>query len=143
MRSENELPSARSISAVSVRTPSDAVQVEYVRRLTTTAPVCEERGGGGMERGRGGRRTEAYTQMRSTLTAPHWTGCQRGEHRSPLSLSALPVSRLPCMRVSTLWVPLDVFRSRWVDSGCRVSLCGGVRRLRCHQSSELRVVDAN
>lgn len=47
---EDELRCAASISAVSARTPSDAVQVEYVRRLTTTAPVCEERGGGERKR---------------------------------------------------------------------------------------------
>lgn len=75
-------------SALCLWTPSDAGQVEYVRRLRTTAPVCvRERKGereGWREEGEGGQRLTHRCSQASQL--PHWTGCQKNA-TAPLSHS--------------------------------------------------------
>ena len=61
--------------ALCLWTPTDAGQVECAQ-TENDRPCLRGKSEGGMERGRGGR-TEASTEMRSSLTAPHWTGCQK------------------------------------------------------------------
>lgn len=141
MRSENELPSACSISAVSVSVDSEWCWPSGICAQTENDRPCLWREGGmegWREGGEGGgqRLTHRCAQASQLHTEQVVKGTELLD-----SLCLLSRSPIDCEIgfQPFLGVPQDAFKSRRVSIGFRVSLCcrvfGGVRRLRCHQSS--------